>query len=326
VQDLFISIIVPLEETTTDLQSYLTEVHATISTHFSHFEIIVVDDAATYGGINHAVSASLNNLDGVRYVRLVRTYGFEVATRCGMDIAIGDIIAVLTPGIDPPDLLPELSKRVLEENRVMIGKPSGVTVSHSTAQLSKVRDLLIHSLFEAEIPEQTSNFIVLNRTTLNALLAFKDRGGYLKASLSILGFALTTFNYTPRKESARGQVFRRIGRYLDLIFANSNKPLRWGALLAVAVSGGNLVYVGYIVLIALFKKDVAEGWITLSLQSAVNFFVFSLTLAIAFEYLWKTLLESRNRPSYFIAEEKTSSRMIYKDDEIRNIVKESVTH
>ena len=78
----------------------------------------------------------------------------------------------------------------------------------------------------------------------------------------------------------------------------------------------------YVFAIALFKQHVAEGWITTSLQHAFMFLFLFLILSVLCEYVGRLLAESRDRPLYFVAEERSSSVMI-RDEERRNVVAES---
>ena len=55
------------------------------------------------------------------------------------------------------------------------------------------------------------------------------------------------------------------------------------------------------------KTDVAEGWVSLSLQSAGMFFLICLILAMLAEYLFSLLGNAIGYPIYQISSESTSS-------------------
>jgi hypothetical protein len=107
-----------------------------------------------------------------------------------------------------------------------------------------------------------------------------------------------------------------------MVVTNSTRPLRYVALLGMGASGLSFLYLLYVLAIALFKKHIAEGWITLSVTMAGMFFVLFLILAVIAEYIGRLLEESRDRPLYFVAEERTSSVLI-PDATRRNVVLES---
>jgi len=109
---------------------------------------------------------------------------------------------------------------------------------------------------------------------------------------------------------------------VDIVVSNSTRPLRYLSWLGVIVAGLNVLYIGYIALIYLFKSDVAEGWVTQSMQSAVMFFFLFLTLAVLGEYVGQLLDEVRARPLYVARQERVSSVLIA-DGERVNVVGES---
>ena len=114
-----------------------------------------------------------------------------------------------------------------------------------------------------------------------------------------------------------------IDRALRLIVTNSTKPLRLVAVMGVIASLLNVLYIVYVFVIALFKKNVAEGWITTSLTHSFMFLFLFVILSVLAEYIAQVLIETRDRPQYFIAEERNSSVMLL-DEDRRNVVSESV--
>jgi hypothetical protein len=61
--------------------------------------------------------------------------------------------------------------------------------------------------------------------------------------------------------------------------------------------------------VALLKKQVVEGWISLALPMAVMFFFISTILGILSEYIYMLSQQSGNRPVYSIVKESTSSAL-----------------
>ena len=63
----------------------------------------------------------------------------------------------------------------------------------------------------------------------------------------------------------------------------------------------------FVVAVALFKRRVVEGWISLALPMAVMFFLVSTILGMLSEYIFLLAQHSGNRPVYAIFRESTSS-------------------
>ena len=120
----------------------------------------------------------------------------------------------------------------------------------------------------------------------------------------------------------RKSVGEGVERGVSLIVTNSTRPLRYVALLGLLASLLNALYLVYVLVIALFKAHVAEGWITQSASVSGMFLFLFLILSVLAEYVGRLLEESRDRPLYFVAEERQSSVLIA-DATRRNVVNES---
>ena len=90
------------------------------------------------------------------------------------------------------------------------------------------------------------------------------------------------------------------------------------SLVALTASVLNVIYAVYVILIYLFKSEVAEGWVTLSLQSALQFFLISLVLTALCEYTGRIFSRIAGRPSFYIMDEKSSAVELRNDR--RNVV------
>jgi hypothetical protein len=71
----------------------------------------------------------------------------------------------------------------------------------------------------------------------------------------------------------------------------------------------NLLYSVYVLMIGVFKTDVAPGWISLSLQQSGMFFLISLVLMVLGEYILNMVTLSNEGPLYHVAQEFTSCRV-----------------
>jgi hypothetical protein len=92
--------------------------------------------------------------------------------------------------------------------------------------------------------------------------------------------------------------------------------------MGLMAAAGNLVYCVYVFAIYFFKDNVLEGWTTLSLQSAGEFFFLSLILSALCEYMGLMLNRLHARPLYYIKEEKNSTVLLIDRDRM-NVVEES---
>lgn len=324
-----ISIVAPLSNDADIVAAFTSELHAMLSARYENFEIVLIDDGSR-DATARVVDQLLKQFDGVRYLRLSRHFGLEIAIAAGFETAIGDYVVVMLPEVDPVNRVPDLIEHVrISQGGLVLGQIENSRARTPYLQATAYRAFywFCNSVLDLNLIPNTTYFVALDRALLNSLNQIKDKFRYLKTLTMFVGSQPALFSYesAPRrgKEWKRG-FFESMNLGIDLVVSNSVRPLRIVSLLGLTVSGVNLLYFGYIALIALFKKNVAEGWITLSTQMALAFFVLNIVLAVVCEYLGRVLLESKERPSYFVVEEKNSSVLIIDREKRRNVVNSTV--
>lgn len=326
ISNYFVSVTAPLHDDADILEPFVEEVVRVLKAGYQNFEVVLVDDGST-DRTAEVVAPLLKRLECVRYLRLSRSFGQEIAVLAGLDVVIGDVVVVIQPESDPPELIP----RFVSEARKWNGIVCGVRATHAgdpwLYSLGRVAfGGLLRRMLGIDLPSNATLFMALTRQTLNAVIQIKDKSRALRIFGTLVGFPLHYLEYAPKCRRARPRPRRLhdgIDRAISLIVTNSTKPLRWVALMGVLASALNLLYIVYVFLIAVFKERVAEGWITTSLTHSFMFLFLFMILSVLAEYIAQVLIETRDRPPYFIAEEQSSSVMLL-DEERRNVVSESV--
>ena len=138
-----------------------------------------------------------------------------------------------------------------------------------------------------------------------------------------LGFKRVAFPY--ELVAGRRKAPRSFGESMRLAVAmiteNSAHPLRVMTWLGLFASAMNVIYAVYVVLVYLLKPHLAEGWVTLSLQAALQFFVISIILTVLSEYVGRLFLRTLPRAPYILEAERNSS--VVAPATVRNVVSES---
>lgn len=321
-----ISIVVPLDQDAALVDTITTEIDRVIGQEFRFFEIVLVDDGST-DGTAATVQPLLKKIQRIRYLKLSRSFGRDVALSAGIESSIGDFVVTLDPRTDPIDVIPAMIEVCRKSGGIVHG------VAENPVSRSVPRDF-IGKLFRnycrkrlgVDIKRGVSDLRVMTRQAVNALLQIREQSRYLRVLTLTLGYQHEFFPYRlqlreggPRTPPLRSELATGI----DLLAANTRHPLRMVTAAGLLGAVLNLLYACYVVVIFLLKPTVAEGWTTLSLQLSGMFFFICLILAVLSEYVGTILGEVRSRPLYFIAQESNSS-VLLEDTVHSSIVKDSI--
>jgi glycosyltransferase involved in cell wall biosynthesis len=308
--DILISVIAPFHNEEQIIEAFVAETSTVLHAAFPHFEILLVDDGSTDSTARRAEEL-LTRFDHLRLVRLSRRFGLDAAVSAGLELAIGDWTVVMDPNTDPPALLPELVGRARDREEMIYGVREGRPPEPFYVRwASSAFYWYAHHVMHLPLQRNATHLRVLSRQAVNAVLRIQKRELYMRVLSLYIGFRSEAFPYRPIE---RGGTTRRrsFGEMVNLATAitieNSSHPLRLLSLLSLTAALINVIYAAYVILIYLFKEKVAEGWVTLSLQSALQFFLISLVLAALCEYTGRIFSRIAGNPSFHIMEEKSSA-------------------
>lgn len=292
------------------LSDFVDRTSAALEACCDHFELILLDDHST-DHTPRCVEGLLEQYPGLRYIRLARRGGEEVAAAAGLDAAIGDYVAFMRVRFDPPAALAAMLDAAEREGGTVLGvtrtPPAHGWLFRFCRQLFY---RLVGLLLRARIPADSTGFCVLSRAVVNTIASTRSKNRHLRLLACTLGYPVSLHRYEPR---AAAMVTRRrslgeaFADALRLVVSSSQTPLRLVSALGIFAGSLNLCYVLYVLAIYFFKKEVAPGWATLSLQSSAMFFFVFLILVLLSEYIVQILTESQDNPLYHVESDRTST-------------------
>jgi glycosyltransferase involved in cell wall biosynthesis len=315
--DCFVSVVAPLSDDGDIVDSFVREVSEVLKEHYSNYELVLVDDGSRDDTVA-VVRKLLTHIECVRLITFSRPFGTEVAISAGLDTAIGDYVVVALADSDPPKLIPHLVERSRKDSRTVVGVQQRRGPEPVWNRLgARLFYWYCNRHLKLNIPQNSTYFRVLSRQAVNAITQIKDRTRFLRSFSAQVGFPVELYEYeqvSRRQRPRQRRLMDAISLAVGIIVANSTHPLRMVSWLGFGLSALNLLYMGYVLLVYLFKKEVAEGWATLSLQNAVMFFCLFLFVTVLCEYIGRIVGELRTRPHYYTLEEHNSSVVIANED------------
>ncbi len=295
--NVFLSVIVPVHDASSSLESLLRELASWARASFEHYEIVVVDDGSRDGTVA-LIRVLQAELESIQLYCLHRPLGFEVALVAGLDNAIGDWVITFDHRLHSLADLPALVAAA-PGCEMIFGIPSRPSSDFVQRRFAR----LFERLTGLVLPLGISHLRLYTRGVVNYILQNNDRDELLYVLPLFATQKISLVN------CPNAQLPPRFGvaKAARILLSCSITPLRLLTLLALLASGLSFLYAGYIVAVALLRRQVVEGWISLALPIAVMFMLVSTILGVLSEYVYRIVLETKKRPVYFISAEHSSS-------------------
>jgi dolichol-phosphate mannosyltransferase len=305
-------------------ESFVAETLHYLSSRFQYFELLIVDNHSE-DGTGARLEALTKTKPSLRVVRLSRQVRREIAFCAGLDHAIGDFVVVLDCRRDPVKMVGQAVEIMLSGRDIVIGQPENSTESALRRLVQIGTTWIVTRVLKVDVISRNGGWRGISRRALNAMTRIQSKGRFIVYDLCAIGYRQESVMY--RQELRQGATIvadpmgRELGASMQMLVAHSVTPLRLASLLGLAASGGNLLYLGYVFAVAVFKKKLAEGWLTMSIMTTVMFLILFLILSVLAEYIGRILEESTDSPTYFVEEELSSSVSSYSRDRL-NVVAE----
>ena len=307
--DGIVSVVAYLCDDSELLRDFVARTEAVLEANFPHFELILLDDRSA-DRTPQIVGELLARHAGLRSIRLARRSGEEVAAAAGLDAAIGDSVVFMRARFDPPEAIADTIDLVNREG----GSVLGVTDAPSDRgwlfrSCRRFFYRIVGLLHRAHIPHDSTGFCALSRAVVNTIARTRSKNRHLRLLACTLGYPVTRFRYElvrPIPPQRRRSLPGAFQDALRILVSSSQTPLRLVSALGIFAGSLNLLYVVYVLAVYFFKKEVAPGWATLSLQLAAMFFFVFLILVSLSEYVVQILTESQDNPLYHVESDRTS--------------------
>ncbi len=268
------------------------------------FEVLLVNDGSKDNTLK-VIQDLRKNDKRICYLNLSRNYGKETAMIAGLDYCKGDCVVIIDADLqDPPELIPEMLKYWEEGyDDVYAKRKSRKGESFLKKFTSKMYYKTLQNVTKIEIQKDTGDFRLLDRRCVEALKQLRESERYTKGLFSWIGYNKKEILYD-RDPRAAGQTKWNYGKLINLsidgLTSFTTAPLRWSAILGLAVSVAGFIYM----LVIIFKTIIwgidVPGYASLMVVILFLGGLQLIFLGIIGEYLGRAFYETKGRPLYFI--------------------------
>lgn len=274
-------------------------------------EVIFIDDGSRDNTLKIIRDYALED-QRVRYLSFSRNFGKEAAMYAGFDKADGDYAVIMDADLQhPPALLEEMYTAISEEGYDIaaarrISRKGEPPIRSIFARLFY---RLINKISKAEFVDGASDFRMMSRPAVNALLNIQEYNRFSKGIFGWIGFKTKWIPYE-NVERVAGETtwsFWKLFLYsIDGVVAFSTLPLSIASVVGVIFCVISFIWMIKIVIRTVIWGNPVAGFPTLACLLLLVGGSIQLSLGIIGQYLAKTYLETKRRPIYLVAEtEKT---------------------
>lgn len=297
-----LSIILPAYNEQDNIKNAFLTISRTLKENDIPFEIIFVDDGSADSTFIRIQELSAQHAE-VRGLSFSRNFGKESAIFAGLEAAWGACCLVMDCDLQhPPALIPEMYRlwkdgfEVVEGVKASRGKENPL---HTLCAKGFYR--LISSATGIDM-SQASDFKLLDRKAVDALLILPERAPFFRALSSWVGFKTIAIPFEVQERTAgtsKWSLWNLIKYAIRNITSFSGAPMQlvtllgWSMLVASIALGIQSLY-------RYFSGTALEGFTTVILLQLIIGSVLMISLGIIGHYISRIYDEIKARPRYII--------------------------
>ena len=305
-----ISVVIPIYNEEKNIPLLFERLKNALENTGQSFELIYVNDGSKDQSIA-VIKGLAKDHSFVKFINFSRNFGHQIAVSAGLDLCRGtEVVIIDADGQDPPELIPELYKKLNEGFEIVYAKRKS-RKGESALKLLTARWFykILAKLTSIYIPMDTGDFRIIHRKVVDQINKMPEKQKFLRGQMAWVGFRQTFVEYDrdERMSGDTGYTFRKMFRLaMDGITSFSNFPLR-----VATISGFACAFIGFFLIIyTLYSryvlKDYEPGWSSLMITIVFIGGIQLIGIGIIGEYISRIYDNIRNRPLYIVDETNIS--------------------
>lgn len=311
---LFLSIVAPAYNEADAIIAFLEQTQDMVETLQKPYEILIVDDGSSDATVD-IIKQYMETHAHIRLIVFSRNYGHEIAITAGLEHARGDYVLQMDSDLQhPPEYIPLLLNKIQEGYDVVYAaRENRDEETWLKRTCAKFFYAIARRMTGFSIPDNATNFRVMTQQVVRSFRKLKESNRHILMLFAYIGFKTASIPFKTQERVAGSSKYsyrKLIDLALDSIISFSHRPLRYMSALSVCVSVIMAFYAGFILLQRLFyHPTLADGMASIIFITSGLFAILFLFLAVISEYIGRILVESKNRPLYYISEDTYHSQM-----------------
>lgn len=265
-------------------------------------EVVYVND-----GSNDQTQVVLHALRAqdprITLVDLSRNFGKEIAMTAGFDHACGDAVVVIDTDLqDPPELIPEMVRLWRSGYDIVYAQR---TAREGESWMKRVTASafyrVIQRLSRVKIPQDTGDFRLMSRRSVDALLQLREHHRFMKGLFAWVGFPQIALPYRRDARFAgdtKWNYWKLWNFAIEGITSFTTVPLKIASYMGLIISLFAFAYAAIVIYKTLMFGDDVQGYPSLMVVVLMLGGIQLASLGIIGEYLGRMFNETKLRPLY----------------------------
>lgn len=311
---MYLSVIVPCYNEEENVKPFYEAITSTFGELMNDTELIFINDGSRDNTLNELKAIAESSPYSVKVLGFSRNFGKEAALLAGLNASTGEYTSIIDADLqqNPKYVLQMLD--IIKQNPEYDGVAAYQDKRNESKLLTFFKNCfykLINKITDVEFFRSASDFRVLNRKMVDAIVALPEKCRFSKGIFSWIGFNVCYMPYEveSRHSGVSKWSFWKLTAYaINGIVAFSDKPIILSSLLGVFMFFIAILMMLFFVIKTLIFGDPVPGFPTLAslilMLSGVQLFC----LGIIGQYVSKIYTEAKARPLYVIKDEFTSKK------------------
>lgn len=297
-----VSFVIPVYNEQGNIELLVSELVSLVAERGLDYEIIFIDDGSTDQSLEKVKQIATQNKH-VFFIELSRNFGHQYALKAGLDFAAGDCVISMDADLQhPPAIVHSLIDRWNEGFDIVYTRRIDTNIPFIKRKTSAIFYKIMNAISDMNFETGTADFRLMNRKSLDAMKRLNESELFLRGLVKWSGFRQTAVDYVPRARfsgKSKYNLKKMFSFALRGITSFSVKPLRLIAYLGMTLFLISMILVPY-ALISYLMGQTVSGWTSLIITVIFFGSLQLLMMGIIGLYLSKLVIQSKNRPLYFI--------------------------
>ena len=300
---MFLSIISPVYKAEGIIPELVRRIRTAVEVITEDYEIILVEDGSPDNSWQEMVLESQKD-PRVKSVKLSRNFGQHYAITSGLDISKGEWVVVMDCDLqDQPEEVCKLLQTAQQGSSVVLARRAVRTDGYFKRLSSKAFYVVLSYLTGIKQDPAVANFGIYHQSVVKAIRQLREPIRYFPTMVRWVGFQKTyvDIEHGERYSGSTSYNWHKLFRLaIDIILANSDKPIRLIVKAGFIISFGSFLFGLYSIWRYLTGQIIVAGYTSLLVSVWFLGGLLMSVLGIIGLYVGKIFEGVKNRPVYIV--------------------------